>query len=279
MKLMRGVVVVLFGVLLSGCVGVTLPSTPPGTFADTALLDSLIGQSRDNAYRLLGLPDEAYAKQDRNYILYSARKDAQGVLFILYIPLPTGEIKDSAIHCLRLELDANNLVVKHATKSGSYTEATWGSTFPSCKELFWSDEELQHLDRESVIASIADSSPYLTQLYINGAESIEDPVRQYELYRAGVVNNLEWLCKSAYQKYPAALREIGDIFYYGWYGKAINYQLAYSWYRDARRNGDFIAGTLSDKARAKLSKAQREEAVRLEATWTADQCSKDLLAR
>lgn len=279
MNLMRCLVVLHFAVLLSGCVGVTLPSTPPATFTDTALLDSLIGQSRDNAYRLLGLPDEEYAQQDRSYILYSAKKNAQGVLFLLYIPLPTGEIKGSAIHCLRLELDANNLVVKYARKSGGYTETTWGDTFPTCKELFWSDEELQDMNRESVIASLADPSPYLAQLYVNGAESIEDPERQYKLYRAGVENNLEWLCKSAYQKYPPALREIADIFYFGWYGKAINYQLAYSWYRDARRNGDFIAGTLSDRARAKLSKAQRKEAVRLEATWTEDQCSKDLLAR
>ena len=275
----------IFFVLLEGCSAFTMPVKPPGVMADTAQLDSLIGQNRQVAYEKLGLPIEEYSKNGTHYLLYAAKTDAYGVLFFFYVPMWASKFENSAIHCLRVDVDSENIIKAYKVRSGGQREFMFIVKYPSCKAIFWSDKELQAIQRESVIHFVKNPSVYLAKLSLNDDDNITDPEKQYELYMLGVENRLEWLCKSAVQKYPPALREIGDIFYFGWYSKAINYQRAYLWYRDAIRHGvinnyhDTEAELREFKAHAKLTKTQITEALQQEAKWTDAQCAKDLLTQ
>ena len=217
-----GLLVGLSVILIAGCSAITMPGKPTGMMADTDMLNSLLSQDRQVVYKKIGLPVEEYMLNGTHYLLYATKSDAVTVGLILYVPVFASKEEKTVIHCLRLNIDADNIVKEYEIKSAGQEEFMFTVTYPSCKSLFWEDNELQSLQRVPVLRHVDNPSDYLSRLSLGDVGAITDPKLQYELYMLGVDDKLEWLCKSAIQNHPPALREIGDIFYYGWYSKAVN---------------------------------------------------------
>ena len=263
--------------LLSGCWGATIPHDVPDSFADPYIVNSLIGEPRENVIEQRGLPNLELTDENQKYMIYHTLGDGTDVMFFIWVPFPIPDFgdrqQDSTLHCLRFEIDSNNLVVGFKLKSGGWME--WFSTESlnqNCLEFFWSKKEIRNFQSLS--------APNLEKYAENGLA-----VDQLELYRLFVANNprkaLRWLCKAADGGNSEATYRVGKFFEWGndsWD----------KWSRDVRVQTDFIQayvwysrssryGSLPSFVNRHLNSEQLARAKQALIDWKPGQCEKFLV--
>lgn len=267
-------------IFISGCWAATIPHEVPKSLGDPDMLEPLIGQHYKKVIEVLGPPDQDLIHDDHRYMIYHTLGDGTDIVFLVWIPFPVpdfdDEYNDSALHCLRFEIDTDNKVRKYKIKSGG-----WIGMFTSdninlkCLDFFWNDNEIRSFQ--------SFTEPKLIQRAENGASEA-----QLELYRTLVVNNprlaLNWLCKSADQGNTEAAYRIGRYFEFGndrWdkWSASVSVQTdfvqAYVWYTrttywyPSEHLPSFVERRLSPEEHARAKKAASE--------WKPGQCERDIV--
>lgn len=147
MGIIRLPIYVLLTAFLAGCWGATIPHEVPKSLDDPTILEPLIGQTSIDVIEKLGLPDQFLTDGLSKFMIYHTLGDGTDIMFLVWIPLPVPDYgdnyDDSALHCLRIEIDTDDRVRKYKIKSGG-----WMKMFSShnkltrCREFFWSKKEL-----------------------------------------------------------------------------------------------------------------------------------------
>ena len=284
----------LLPLLLSGCFGFTASDGRPGMYGDWYFLDSLVGKTSEIVVREFGIPDELLFDGQTRHMVYSTRGSGTSQGFITYIPLPVTPTDDDAIkHCLRFELDNDNLVKAYKIKSKS-TLAKWILLAPvgggpvNCRDLFWTKQE-----QENLVSELIDIPTWLE------VEKKKQPWwwnLEYELRRQAEQGNSEaqlnifedlskkrpevalvWLCRSADSGSQEARVILKNIFEYGgdpWIEKGIvepDFRLAYVWHE--------LSGVELYSSQAYLNHIASEEgqeAVKMLREWQPGNCERDL---
>ncbi|MDH3636145.1 MAG: hypothetical protein OES20_15710 [Gammaproteobacteria bacterium] len=266
MRILQILNLLLLIVPLSGCwtLGVSKDAAP-GQIGDTDLLDSLIGQKRENVIRELGLPGELLSDGDKQFMMYSARGTGTDMLMIVWIPIPVATASSDILHCLRIELDSDNLVKDHRIKSKAvdmlvlFNDVELNS---NCREVFWSKRELKKLeitrDRTPEWLEVVRQEKEIEkqrqeqerrQQEEEHRQQMEEFLRQAkkgnadaqlalfrELHKIQPEVGLTWLCRSADSGNQQARVILANLLAYGrhaWIKQDIverNYILAYVWH-------------------------------------------------
>ena len=147
MPLLRLLIWLGFAVLLTGCWAATIPHGVPKSLGDPDMLDPLIGQHYEKVTEALGLPDQRLTIGDTRYMIYQTLGDGTDILFIVWIPIPVPDLGDkynnSALHCLKFEIDAADRIKKYKIKSGGWKGAISShDKSVRCREFFWSKKKL-----------------------------------------------------------------------------------------------------------------------------------------
>lgn len=136
-------------IFISGCWAATIPHEVPKSLGDPIMLEPLIGEHYEQVIKVLGSPDQRLSHGDKRYMLYHTLGDGTDIVFFVWIPLPVPDFGDkynnSALHCLRFEIDATDRVRKYKIKSGGWIKMT--SVHPRlkrCREFFWTKKELSN---------------------------------------------------------------------------------------------------------------------------------------
>jgi hypothetical protein len=257
--------------LLSGCWATTIPHQVPDSFADPYIISSLIGEPTERVIEQLGLPNLELMDENQKYMIYHTLGDGTDVMFLIWIPIPIPDFgdrkNDSTLHCLRFEIDSNNLVVGFKLKSGGRKK--WFSTEShnqNCLEFFWSKKEIRNFQSLS--------APLLEQ-YAEYPGLASD---QLELFNLFVANNprkaLRWRCKAADQGNADAEFHTGFTFEHGHWGIQPNLIQAYVWHSRSSRYRDEWLPSFVDRY---LNSEQLARAKQALIDWKPGQCEKFLV--
>ncbi len=234
-------------VLLLGCFGGTIPHDPEGMAGGRAFLNSLVGKPSEVVVREFGIPDELQFDGQSLYMLYTERGSGTSVLTIGWIPV-WGVKDDDVKHCLRIELDNDDLVKAYAIKSKS-TGGGWVVFMPVgygpfiCRDLFWTEQEQENLV----------------------SESTRKPTWQKEV--------LQRLCKSADQGNQETMYKLGEIYEWGEVEFIEqNYIRAYVWYSLSGATDEDIKSFV-DSYFSPSDLQQAEQALK---DWEPGQCRREL---
>jgi hypothetical protein len=124
---------------LSGCWSLHIKGETPATLGNIDLLQSFIGQGSESVIRELGLPDELLSDGDKQFMVYSARSSDTAFLMIIWVPVWAGNSEANTLHCLRFELDSDNVVKEYRLKSKVLRRLLLGDQhfYSNCQEVFW----------------------------------------------------------------------------------------------------------------------------------------------
>ena len=130
---------------LSGCWPLTIKDDAPGSLGNIELLQSFIGLKSESVIREFGLPDELLSDGDKLFMVYSAKSTDTSLVMVIWIPVWAINDFENTIHCLRFELDSDNVVKEYRFKSKVMQSGVYPIVdFPSylnCQEVFWSRKE------------------------------------------------------------------------------------------------------------------------------------------
>jgi len=286
----------LLSSFISGCGWVPLDGVPES-------LDdggSFVGQKSESIVKELGLPNELLSDGDKQFMVYSAKSDDEYLLVILW---PAGEVDIPTLHCLRFELDTDDVVKKYRHRSvrARRKNISWGpweyvdiDPISGCREAFWSKEELLDIEvitnfspawKEAVRKSDAERAERWAQKARKQKQQAEqgDTVAQLTLFKElrsqDTDQALGWLCKSADLDNQEARSIMADIYEYGgyvWVKKGAvqqDYKLAYVWHG---LSGLYDQEDLQFFADRHLNSAELSEAKNMLREWRPGQCEKDL---
>ena len=264
----------------------------PESLGNIDLLQSFIGQESESVVREFGLPDEFLSDGDQRFMLYSASSSDTNIAFIVVFPY-VGNSK--TLHCLRFELDSDNVVKEYRLNSGA---PYLFESFSSCREAFWSRKERENLKTKSTFratweyieaekaareeAEVAEKvAREFAKLEQNASKGDADA--QLSLFRNVISQDtnraLGWLCRSADLGNQEARSIVAKIYEYGgyiWIRKGHiqqNYKLAYVWHA---LSGLYDEEDLQFFADRHLNSAELSEAKNMLREWQPGQCEKDL---
>ena len=109
---------------------------------------ALIGESQESVVEKLGPPDQIRTDGEHQYLIYSNSSSANRVIMFVFFPVFYHEDKGygyeryETLHCLKIDIDANNLVVDYKFKSTTLHTSRY-----DCPSQFWSKGELQSLKK------------------------------------------------------------------------------------------------------------------------------------
>jgi len=290
--------------LLTGCWTLHIKDETPETLGNIDLLQSFIGQKSESVVRELGLPDELLSDGDKQFMVYSARSSDTGFLVFIWLPVWAMRDSDNVLHCLRIELDSDNLVKEYLVKSKVLNRIFLGDVhfYSNCQEVFWiwkgSWKEPIKLQKATDFPSTWKEieKEKLTEKEVKEAEKIAQELAKLEL-EANKGNSdaqlklfkevlsqdtnraLGWLCKSADLGNQEARSIMAKIYQYGgytWIKKGVvqqDYKLSYLWHA---LSGLYDQEDLQFFADRLLNSAELSEAKNLLREWTPGQCERDL---
>ena len=102
---------------LSGCWLTHIKDEAPGSLGNIDLLQSFIGQKSELVVRELGLPNELLSDGSKQYMVYSAKSSGTDVIMLIWIPVWAINDREHTLHCLRFELDSDNVVKEYRLES------------------------------------------------------------------------------------------------------------------------------------------------------------------
>jgi hypothetical protein len=107
-------------------------------------VQSFIGEKSGNVIRELGLPNELLSDGDKQFMVYSAKSADTEFLMIIWLPVMAMRQPGNTLHCLRFELDSDNVVKEYRLESRvmkTFVLVVDVELTSSCKEVFWSSNE------------------------------------------------------------------------------------------------------------------------------------------
>jgi hypothetical protein len=128
---------------VSGCWNLGIKGEAPGSLGNIDLLQSFTGQESESVIREFGLPDELLSDGDKQFMVYSAKSADTNLIMVMWIPIPVWAIndKENTIHCLRFELDSDNVVKEYRFKSKVMSTVVYPGiellSYSNCQEVFW----------------------------------------------------------------------------------------------------------------------------------------------
>ena len=275
MRAIQTLNLLLLTALLSGCwtLGVS-KGVAPGRLGNTDLLESLIGQKSENVIRELGLPIEVIEDEDKRFMIYSGYSADTDVLMFVWIPIPVATGSSDNLHCLRIELDSDNLVTGYQHKSKSLDYFVTFAEFSvdrKCREVFWYQRELAKLQVTTSFPSewfkiiATQGNPYTQLALFKDLRGTQPKVA------------LVWLCRSAdsgSQEAKIILKTIYENGGYPWIERGIvepDFSLAYVWF--------VLSGANSYSSQAYLASRTAEErldAEKMLKEWQPGNCEREL---
>lgn len=266
-------------VILSGCWAATIPHEVPQSLGDPDMLEPLIGQHYEKVIEVLGSPDQLLSHGDNRYMMYQTLGDGTDIVFLIWIPLPVLDLGDehnnSALHCLRFDIDNDDKVRNYKIKSGGWAKRfSVHNKLTRCREFFWSKEEM---------ASIKSTTDF-----VGGWREIDE---QQEIAKIKELTEfkkislrkpneaLVSLCKAADLGNQEARVILGDIFKHGgymWLKEGVverNYKLAYVWYA---LSGWYDQEDLRHFADRYLTSKRQLEARKSLEEWQPGNCERSL---
>ena len=278
MRITRILKLLLLTGLLSGCWGVHVKGETPESLGSIDLLDSFIGEKSESVVRELGLPRELLSDGEKQFMLYQATSDETTILMVTWVPVWAFDDIENTAHCLRIELDSDNVVKDYRLESRVIE--TLVLTFEvnltsNCREVFWNEKELEKLQittsfpsawGEAIKQKQAEPGNVDGQLILFKNLSEEQPEEA-----------LIWLCKSADsggQKARIILKTMYEYGGYPWIKEGIverDFRLAYVWYA-------LSGADLSSRQTylSYLTSEERLEAEKMLEDWRPGQCEIDL---
>ena len=135
-------------IFISGCWAATIPHEVPKSLGDPDMLEPFIGQHYEKVIEVLGSPNQHISHGDNRYMIYHTIGDGTDIMFLIWIPIPIpdfgDEYNDSALYCLRFEVDTDDRVRKYRIKSGGWHKmfSAPHNKLTRCREFFWRKKEL-----------------------------------------------------------------------------------------------------------------------------------------
>ena len=272
MRIIQILNLLLLTALLSGCwtLGVS-KGVAPGRLGNTDLLESLIGQKSEDVIRELGLPIEVIEDEDKRFMIYSGYSAGTDLLMIVWIPV--GSESPDNLHCLRIELDSDNLVKGYRHKSKSLGYSWYGelSVDRKCREVFWYQRELAKLQVTTSFPSewfkiiATQGNPYTQLALFKDLRGTQPRVA------------LVWLCRSAdsgSQEAKIILKTIYENGGYPWIESGIvepDFSLAYVWFVLSGANSLSIKAYLASR-----TAEERLDAEKMLKEWQPGNCERGL---
>jgi hypothetical protein len=144
MRIVQILKLLLLTGFLSGCWTASIKDEAPGSLGNIDLLQSFIGQKSESVIRELVLPNELLSDGDKLFMVYSAKSSGTEILMVIWAPVWAFNDMENTLHCLRFELDADNVIKEYRLKSRVMhtlilTEGI--DLISGCQEVFWSKKE------------------------------------------------------------------------------------------------------------------------------------------
>lgn len=300
---------------LSGCWTIHIEDEAPGSLGNIDLLQSFVDQKSENVVRELGLPNELLLDGDKQFMVYSARSSDTAFLMIIWVPVWAGESPDNILHCLRVELDSDNLVKEYRVKSKVMSRLILASDmhfnedwYTTCSKVFWSQKELTKLQKATDFPSTwEDIEKQRNPERYAEKEKREKRLKQYEVERQQQLEKLfqqakqgnadvqlalfkriryqnpkealRWLCKSADQGNQDASHISGSIYSrdgFDWIDRNFVRQDDQLAYMWYSLGGQMDGEMLHSFAGRHLNSVELSEAKSLLREWTPGRCERDL---
>ena len=155
MRLYRLVSCIIISTFISGCaygfypISVSRDDHKSETRKDLA--DSLIGESQESVVEKIGRPNQILVDGKQQYMIYEHHSSAYMLVMFLYLPVAIQETHETdTLHCLKIDLDANNLVADYQFKSTAYYKRNrpflWSDRTFKCPTEYWKEEVWQSFD-------------------------------------------------------------------------------------------------------------------------------------
>lgn len=104
-----------------------------------ARAETIIGETQESVIEKMGRPNLILADDKHQYMIYDHYSSANALMMWLFI-LPVGYLEDpggTTLHCLKIDLDANNFVVDYQFKSTVH----FAKGFSKCLNEYWKAEK------------------------------------------------------------------------------------------------------------------------------------------
>jgi hypothetical protein len=300
--------------LLTGCWTLHIKDETPETLGNIDLLQSFIGQKSESVVRELGLPDELLSDGDKQFMVYSARSSDTGFLVFIWLPVWAMRDSDNVLHCLRIELDSDNLVKEYRVKSKVLNRIFLGDVhfYSNCQEVFWiwkgswkepiklqkatdfpsTWKEIEKQRNPEKYAEREKRERRLKQFEVERQQQLEKLFQQAKQGNADVQlalfkriryqnpkESLRWLCKSADQGNQDASHILGSIYSrdgFDWIDRNFVRQDDQLAYMWYSLSGQMDGELLHSFAGRHLNSVELSEAKSLLREWTPGQCERDL---
>ncbi len=278
---------------LSGCWLTHVKDEAPGSLGNIDLLQSFIGKQSESVVRELGPPNELLSDGDKQFMVYSARSADTEFLMIIWVPVMAMRDPDNTLHCLRFELDSDNVVKEYRLQSRvmqTFILAADIDLNSNCQEVFWNRKERENLKTESIFKATWEDIE-AEKAAREEAEVAEKVAREFakleqdaskgdadaqltlfkELRSQDTDQALGWLCESADLDNQEARSIMAEIYEYGgyvWVKNNVvrqNYKLAYVWHA---LSGLYDEEDLQFFADRYLTATELSEAKNLLREWT-----------
>ena len=277
----------LFSIILTGCWATQFSQSTPDEFSDKDLLNSLIGQKREEIIETLGLPDKTLSEGDREFMLYIGKSSGTDVAFFVWIPVAVESSEEMRLGCLRFTINSDDIVEDYRIESGRWRSfVTHGSDpYMKCMSFFWPVYQNRGFSNVLTERNIGRE-----KLYKREAEN-GDHKAQFYLYRLLVdfkpEEALMWLCKSADQGNLDATYTLARILEYGRDDQRLHsrtivesdYIQAYVWYARAAKRyyWEYDEKKLQNYVKKRLGKAELRQAKNASNHWQPGECVNKLL--
>jgi len=296
--------------LLSGCWFVHIKGEAPGSLGNIDLLQSFIGQESESVIRELGLPREVLSDGEKQFMLYSATSDETSILMVTWAPVWAFDDIENTAHCLRFELDSDNVVKDYRLESrviGTYALTLEFNLTSNCREVFWNEKELTKLKKTTDFPStwIESEKKWEERRKQATNERLElqrkqlelkaeqgDADSQYKMFENLSVRKpqeaLAWLCRSADSGNQSARVTLAGLYEgesdydtligkgYKWLKQGFvesNYKLSYVW---RVLSGRFDQAHLEYFADRFLTTEEQLEAEKMLKEWQPGNCEREL---
>jgi hypothetical protein len=136
---------IILSIYISGCYSISIAQDDYTTETRKDLAKSLIGESRQSVVEKIGLPNQILTDGIQQYMIYEHQSSAKVLDMLLYYPIYYSDSQNhKTLHCLKIDLDTNLLVVDyefdstaHFTGNGNYR----------CHSEFWKEEVWHSLEK------------------------------------------------------------------------------------------------------------------------------------
>jgi hypothetical protein len=145
MRLMRLASCIILSICISGCYSFSISQNDYKTETRKDLAESLIGESRANVIEKVGRPNQLLTDGKQQYMLYEHQSSAKELGMLFYLPVFYLDSNDTkTLHCLKIDLDANHLVVDYEFDSTAHFK---GRGNYKCHSKFWNEEVWHSLEK------------------------------------------------------------------------------------------------------------------------------------